>query len=102
MRAVATGEDVNGFLIGRKIYDMPILADGVVRFIGEKVAAVAADSQAIAEQAVEFIEVEYEEMEPLLDPLQAIEPKQHCFIQTSAAIAACFIRSKRRATSLSI
>jgi CO/xanthine dehydrogenase Mo-binding subunit len=48
VRAVATGEDVKGLLIGRKIYDMPILADGIVRFIGEKVAAVAADSEAIA------------------------------------------------------
>ncbi|HEX6437560.1 MAG TPA: molybdopterin cofactor-binding domain-containing protein, partial [Candidatus Binatia bacterium] len=74
VRAVATGEDVKGFLIGRKIYDMPILADGVVRFIGEKVAAVAAESEAIAEAAVELIDVEYEEMEPLLDPLDAIEP----------------------------
>ena len=36
VHAVATGEDVHGLLIGRKIYDMPILADGVVRFIGEK------------------------------------------------------------------
>jgi CO/xanthine dehydrogenase Mo-binding subunit len=33
--AVVTGQDVAGLLIGRKIYDMPILADGVVRFIGE-------------------------------------------------------------------
>jgi CO/xanthine dehydrogenase Mo-binding subunit len=31
--AVATGEDVKGRLIGRKIYDMPILAEGVVRFV---------------------------------------------------------------------
>jgi CO/xanthine dehydrogenase Mo-binding subunit len=74
VRAVATGEDVKDLLIGRKIYDMPILADGVVRFIGEKVAAVAADSEAIAEQAVELIDVEYEEMSPLLDPLEAIKP----------------------------
>lgn len=72
VRAIATGEDVNGLLIGRKIYDMPILAGGGVRFIGEKVAAVAADSEAIAEEAVELIEVEYEEMEPLLDPLEAV------------------------------
>jgi CO/xanthine dehydrogenase Mo-binding subunit len=72
--AVAIGEDVKGLLIGRKIYDMPILADGAVRFIGEKVAAVAAESEAIAEEAVELIEVEYEEMEPLLDPLDAIKP----------------------------
>ena len=47
-------EDVKGLLIGRKIYDMPILADGVVRFIGEKVAAVAAESEEIAEAAIEL------------------------------------------------
>jgi len=73
VHAVATGEDVHGLLIGRKIYDMPILADGVVRFIGEKVAAVAAESEVIAEEALELIDVEYEELEPLLDPLAAID-----------------------------
>jgi CO/xanthine dehydrogenase Mo-binding subunit len=74
VHAVITGEDVKGLLIGRKIYDMPILADGVVRFIGEKVAAVAAESEAIAEQAIELIDVEYEELTPLLDPLEAVKP----------------------------
>lgn len=73
VHAVATGEDVRGLLIGRKIYDMPILADGVVRFTGEKVAAVAAESEEIAEEAVGLIDVEYEEMRPLFDPLQAIQ-----------------------------
>ena len=71
--AVATGEDVKGRLIGRKICDMPILAEGVVRFIGEKVAAVAAESEEIAEAALELIDVEYEEVEPLLDPLAAAQ-----------------------------
>ncbi len=74
VRAVVTGKDVQGLLIGRKIYDMPILADGVVRFIGEKVAAVAAESEAIAEAAVELIEADYQELEPLLDPLEALKP----------------------------
>ena len=53
---------------------MPLLADGIVRFIGEKVAAVAAESEAIAEAAVDLIKAEYEELEPLLDPLEAIKP----------------------------
>lgn len=74
VHAVITGEDAKGRLIGRKIVDMPILADGIVRFIGEKIAAVAAESEAIAEQALDLIEVEYEELEPLLDPLEAIKP----------------------------
>lgn len=72
--AIVSGEDVTGLLIGRKIYDMPILADGVVRFIGEKVAAVAAESEALAEEAVSLIDVEYEEMPALLDPREAVQP----------------------------
>jgi CO/xanthine dehydrogenase Mo-binding subunit len=74
VKAVVTGEEVTGLKIGRKLYDMPILADGVVRFIGEKVAAVAADDGLIAEEALSLIDVEYEEWEPVLDPLKAMEP----------------------------
>ena len=74
VKTVITGEDVTGLKIGRRVYDMPILADGVVRFIGEKVAAVAAETEEIAEQALDLIEVEYEELEPGLDPLEAIRP----------------------------
>lgn len=72
--AVITGADCTGLKIGRRLYDMPILADGEVRFIGEKVAAVAADTEEIAEEAVNLIEVEYEETEPLLDPVEALKP----------------------------
>ena len=74
VHAVVTGEDCSGLKIGRRLYDMPILADGVVRFIGEKVAAVAADDELIAEEALNLIEVEYEEMTPLLDPVEAMKP----------------------------
>ncbi|MGZ8486593.1 MAG: xanthine dehydrogenase family protein molybdopterin-binding subunit, partial [Candidatus Binatia bacterium] len=72
--AIITGADCSGLKIGRRLYDMPILADGEVRFIGEKVAAVAADSEDIAEEAVNLIEVEYEETVPLLDPVEALKP----------------------------
>lgn len=74
VRAVVTGEDVAGLKIGRRLCDMPILAEDVVRFVGEKVAAVAADTEEAAERALELIEVEYEDMEPLLDPLEAVKP----------------------------
>ncbi len=72
--AVLTGKNLSGLLIGRKIYDMPILADSVVRFIGEKVAAVAAESEEIAEEALRLIAVDYEELPPILDPREAAEP----------------------------
>ncbi len=74
VKAVITGRDVPGLRIGRCIYDTPVLADGVVRFIGEKVAAVAAETRLAAEQALELIDVEYEELEPLLDPVEAAKP----------------------------
>jgi CO/xanthine dehydrogenase Mo-binding subunit len=74
VHAIATGEDCTGLRIGRRLYDMPILADGEVRFVGEKVAAVAADDELIAEEAVNLIEVEYEETEPILDPIEAMKP----------------------------
>ena len=74
VHAVVTGEDCTGLRIGRRLYDMPILADREVRFIGEKVAAVAADNESIAEEALNLIEVEFEETEPLLDPLEAMKP----------------------------
>jgi CO/xanthine dehydrogenase Mo-binding subunit len=74
VKAVITGQDVTGLRIGRCIYDTPVLADGVVRFIGEKVAAVAAETKLAADQAVELIEVQYEELEPVLDPVEAAKP----------------------------
>ena len=74
VRAVVTGEDVAGMRIGRMIYDMPVLAEGVVRFAGEKVAAVAAESEEAAEEALRLIEVQYEELEPLLDPQESLKP----------------------------
>ena len=74
VKAVVTGRDVTGSRIGKKIMDMPILAEGVARFIGEKVAAVAAQTEEIAEQALDLIEVEYEELESVSDPLEALKP----------------------------
>ena len=44
VKAVITGKDVAGRKIGRRIYDMPVLAEDIVRYVGEKIAAVAADS----------------------------------------------------------
>jgi CO/xanthine dehydrogenase Mo-binding subunit len=74
VKAVITGQDVTGLRIGRCIYDTPVLAEGVVRFIGEKVAAVAAETKLAADQALELIEVEYQELEPLFDPVEAAKP----------------------------
>jgi CO/xanthine dehydrogenase Mo-binding subunit len=75
VHAVLTGQDFpEHFLLGRSMRDMPVLARDKVRFFGEKVAAVAAESAEIAEEALNLIEVEYEELPAVYDPLEAIEP----------------------------
>jgi CO/xanthine dehydrogenase Mo-binding subunit len=74
VQAVLTGVDLPDMLVGRFLRDMPILARDVVRFVGQKVAAVAADDVDAAEEALQRIEVEYEELTPVLDPLEAMRP----------------------------
>ena len=50
------------------------LARGVVRFAGEPVAVVAAESRALAEDAAERVSVVLDELPPLLDPVLAARP----------------------------
>jgi CO/xanthine dehydrogenase Mo-binding subunit len=75
VHAVITGQDIPFALVGRRMKDLPVLARDVVRFPGERVAAVAAEDPDIAEEALTLIEVEYEEYEPLLDPEFAMTPE---------------------------
>ncbi|MBK7171153.1 MAG: xanthine dehydrogenase family protein molybdopterin-binding subunit [Gammaproteobacteria bacterium] len=51
------------------------LAVGKVRFVGEPVAAIAATSRYIAEDACELIDVEYELLAPTSDPYTALDPE---------------------------
>ena len=53
---------------------MPVLAADRVRFIGERVAVVGAESVEIAEEALSRIEVDYEELPAVHDPLEAMAP----------------------------
>lgn len=72
---VATAKDVPGFnRFGRAIPDTPCLADTKVRYVGDAVAAVAAESEEIAEQALELIKVDYEELPCVFDPIEAMRP----------------------------
>jgi len=48
------------------------LANGVVRYVGEPVAIVLAEDAALAMDAAEAVQVEYETVEPVTDPLQAL------------------------------
>ncbi len=73
VRAVLTGEELDHQL-GLYMADKRILARGVVRYQGDPVAAVAAESEAMASEACNLIEVEYEPLPAVLDVEQAIEP----------------------------
>ncbi|HEY7554069.1 MAG TPA: xanthine dehydrogenase family protein molybdopterin-binding subunit [Candidatus Binatia bacterium] len=71
VRAVLTGNDVRGILYGRRYQDISVLAQDRARFLGERVAAVAADTLEQAEQALELIRVDYQELPAVFDPIAA-------------------------------
>src|ERR1700745_4363125 len=52
VKAVITGADIPPILTGLRMKDMPVLAVERVRYVGEPIAAVAADSAEIAEAAL--------------------------------------------------
>jgi len=70
--AVLTAADIPDLLTGRRLQDMPMLAKDRVRFVGEKLAVVAAEDRDTAEEAAQMIEVEYEELPAVFDPLVAV------------------------------
>ncbi len=73
VKAVVTGEDTP-HPIGLYMKDRYIFARDRVRYVGEPVAGVVATTAEIAEQAAKLVEVEYEELEPVFDPYEAVQP----------------------------
>ncbi|MBI2880516.1 MAG: molybdopterin-dependent oxidoreductase [Candidatus Tectomicrobia bacterium] len=80
VKAVLTAEDCpkdeNGSLygFGAFMFDYTILAHKKVRFVSEPIAVVAATDEDAAEEAAGLIEVDYEELPAVFDPLEAMEP----------------------------
>jgi nicotinate dehydrogenase large molybdopterin subunit len=75
VECVITSADVpgtDGF--GVFVHDQPIMARGKVRYVGEAVAAVAAESLQIARKALSLINVEYEQLPGVFDPEEAMQP----------------------------
>jgi carbon-monoxide dehydrogenase large subunit len=85
--AIFTGEDVRHFGTppaqvkapgcggaSVKVPERPTLARGTVRHVGEEIALVVATSPAAAEDALERIEVDYEELPPVVDAGAALAP----------------------------
>ena len=73
VHAVITNDDLWGSrTYGLEHHDQPVFADGVVRFHGEPVAAVAADHPETARRAAAAIVVDYELLAPVVDPEAAM------------------------------
>ena len=73
--SVLTAQDIPGEkLMGPIIKDQPVLCGEVVRYVGDAVALVGAETERAAEEALELIKVDYEVLAPVLDPLKAMEP----------------------------
>ena len=73
VHAVLTSADVPGQLTyGLIDQDQPVFADGFVRYVGEPVAAVAADHPETCRRALAVIDVQYEVLTPLIDAEEAI------------------------------
>jgi len=73
VHTVITAENIWGSrTYGLEHHDQPVFATDVVRYHGEAVAAVAADHPEIAARAAAAILVDYEPIEPLVDPEAAI------------------------------
>ena len=80
--AVFTARDVPVNEYGLQIPDQPVLCGpgssvehgDVVRFVGDQVAAVVAETEAAAQAALKLIKVDYEDLPVLSDPIEAMKP----------------------------
>ena len=74
VRAVVTADDTAKIALGATRQDEYILAVDKVRYVGEEVAAVAAESEEAAEEALQAIVVECDELPGCFDPVEALQP----------------------------
>jgi len=74
VQAVLTHRNVPNKLIFFATHRACLVLDARLRHVGDYVAAVAATSEAIAERALDLIEVEYEVLPAVFDPEEALEP----------------------------
>ena len=75
VHAVVTAADAPDVRYGRSYLDRHILARHKVRYMGDPVAAVAAETPAIAKQALKKIKVVYEPLPVVIDQEEAMKPE---------------------------
>ena len=74
VKAIITGKDTPGKRYGWFAQDELPLAIDKVRYIGDEIAAVAAIDEDAANEALDLIEVEYEVLPAVFDPVEAMQP----------------------------
>lgn len=73
IKAVVTGKELpSGACFGPYIADQPVIAQERVRYVGEPVAAVAGIDRDVAEEALQLIRVEYQELPAVFDSEEAM------------------------------
>jgi 4-hydroxybenzoyl-CoA reductase alpha subunit len=74
VKVILTGKDVPDVNYGTSPprYDENILAKDKVRFVGDVIASVAAEDEETAYKAIDLIEVEYELLDAVFDPFEAM------------------------------
>jgi 4-hydroxybenzoyl-CoA reductase alpha subunit len=75
VKVILTGADVTDLTYGTSPprYDENVLAKDKVRYVGDVVAAVAASDEETCYKAIQLIEVEYEELTAVFDPMEAMK-----------------------------
>jgi len=72
--AILTGPDLGAnALYGASIKDQAVVALDRVRYVGEPIAAIAAESMDAAEEAAMLLDIEYEELPAVFDALEAVQ-----------------------------
>jgi CO/xanthine dehydrogenase Mo-binding subunit/aerobic-type carbon monoxide dehydrogenase small subunit (CoxS/CutS family) len=72
VKAVVTGRDIEMGYFGYEVRDLRVFALEKVRFVGEPVAAIAANTPDIAREAASKVKIEYEELPAVFDPEEAL------------------------------
>jgi xanthine dehydrogenase molybdenum-binding subunit len=72
--------------------DAPVLAKDVVRYVGEPIALIAAETLALAEAAMQLIDLQYEELPGIFDPEEALKPGAPILFEPDNAVARWKIR----------
>ncbi|MCX6355689.1 MAG: molybdopterin-dependent oxidoreductase [Candidatus Aureabacteria bacterium] len=71
---VLTHKDIKGInRFGIERQDQPVLCEDRVRYVGDAVALVGAETKEVAEKALELIKVDYEPLPLLIDPREALK-----------------------------